>query len=122
MCYGSELVSRDMNLWAYQRGVMLDFSRPGKPTENAFIEALNSMLRSECVNTYWFLLLEDPCEKLRRWRRQHSEEGPRSAIRNILPIMLANPTGTTSPPDPGQTENSNPSGPRLASSAYRLKT
>ena len=34
---GSEFVSRDMDLWAYQRGVTLDFSRRGKPTDNAFI-------------------------------------------------------------------------------------
>ena len=26
---GSEFVSRDLDLWAYQRGVTLDFSRPG---------------------------------------------------------------------------------------------
>jgi len=37
---GSEFVSRDLDLWAYQRGVTLDFSRPGKPTDNAFIESL----------------------------------------------------------------------------------
>jgi hypothetical protein len=41
---GSEFISRDMDLWAYQRGVTLDFSRPGKPTDNAFIEAFNSKL------------------------------------------------------------------------------
>jgi hypothetical protein len=29
---GSELISRDLDLWAYTRGVTLDFSRPGKPT------------------------------------------------------------------------------------------
>ena len=46
---GSEFISRDMDLWAYQRGVILDFSRPGKPTDNAFIEAFNSKLRSECL-------------------------------------------------------------------------
>ena len=39
---GPEFVSRDLDLWAYQRGVTLDFSRPGKPTDNAFIEAFNS--------------------------------------------------------------------------------
>ena len=32
--------------WYYQRGVTLDFSRPGKPTDNAFIEAFNSKLVS----------------------------------------------------------------------------
>ena len=105
---GSEFVSRDMDLWAYQRGVTLDFSRPGKPTDNAFIEAFNSKLRSECVNTHWFLSLEDACEKLDRWRRHYNEERPHSAIGNIPPIMLANPAGATSPPDPGQAKNSRP--------------
>ncbi len=38
----TEFVSRDFDLWAYQHGVTLDFSRPGKPTDNAFIEAFNS--------------------------------------------------------------------------------
>ncbi len=45
---GSEFISRDMDLWAYQRGVTLDFSRPGKPTGNSFIEAFNGRFRAEC--------------------------------------------------------------------------
>jgi putative transposase len=47
---GSEFISRDMDLWAYQRGVVLDFSRPGKPTDNAFIEAFNGRFQAECLN------------------------------------------------------------------------
>src|SRR6202044_2713592 len=31
---GTEFVSRDLDLWAYAKGVTLDFSRPGKPTKN----------------------------------------------------------------------------------------
>ena len=46
-CYGSEFVSRDLNLWAYANVVTLDFSRPGKPMDNGFIEAFNSKLRAE---------------------------------------------------------------------------
>jgi putative transposase len=38
---GSEFVSRNLDLWAYQRGVTLDVSRPGKTTDNAFIEPFN---------------------------------------------------------------------------------
>lgn len=49
---GSEFVSRDMDLWAYQRGVTLDFSRPGKPTDNAYIEAFNGRFRTECLNQH----------------------------------------------------------------------
>jgi putative transposase len=43
---GTEFVSRDLDLWAYHRGVVLDFSRPGKPTDNAFIESLNACTAS----------------------------------------------------------------------------
>ena len=60
---GSEFISRDLDLWAYQRGVTLDFSRPGKPTDNAFIEAFNARLRAECLNAHWFLSLADAAEK-----------------------------------------------------------
>ena len=38
---GSEFISRDLDLLAYQHDVTLDFSRPGKPMENAFIENFN---------------------------------------------------------------------------------
>ena len=44
---------------AYQRGVTLDFSRPGKLTDNAFIESLNGKFRAECLNAYWFMSLDD---------------------------------------------------------------
>src|SRR5438045_9463274 len=49
---GTEFVSRDLDLWAYQRGVTLDFSRPGKPTDNAFIESFNGKFRAECLNAH----------------------------------------------------------------------
>jgi putative transposase len=82
---GSEFISRDTDLWSYQRGVILDFSRPGQPTDNAFIEAFNSKLRSECLNAHWFMSLEDACEKLEAWRRHYNEERPHSAIGNTPP-------------------------------------
>ena len=44
---GTEFVSRNLDLWAYQRGVTLDFSRPDKPTDNALIKSLNGKLRAE---------------------------------------------------------------------------
>jgi putative transposase len=66
---GSEFVSRDLDLWAYTRGVTLDFSRPGKPTDNAFIEAFNGRLRAECLNADWFLTLADARKKLEDWRK-----------------------------------------------------
>ena len=66
---GSEFVSQDLDLWAYAKGVTLDFSRPGKPTDNAFIEAFNGRLRTECLNAHWFLTLADAGEKLEDWSK-----------------------------------------------------
>jgi putative transposase len=77
---GTEFVSRDLDLWAYQRGVTLDFSRPGKPTDNAFIESFNGKFRAECLNAHWFMSLDDARRKCEAWRRDYSEERPHSAI------------------------------------------
>lgn len=60
---GSEFISRDLDLWAYTRGVTLDFSRPGKPTDNAFIESFNGKSRAECLNQHWFMSLDDTVRK-----------------------------------------------------------
>jgi putative transposase len=66
---GSEFVSRDLDLWAYAHDVILDFSRPGKPTDNAYIEAFNGRFRAECLNAHWFLTLDDARAKMEEWRR-----------------------------------------------------
>ena len=77
---GSEFISRDLDLWVCANAVTLDFSRPGKPTDNGFIEAFNSKLRSECLNAHWFMILADAREKLETWRRHYNEDRPHSAI------------------------------------------
>ena len=83
---GSEFVSRDLELWAYQRSITLDFSRPGKPTDNAFIKSFNGKFRAECLNAHWFMSLDDARRKCEAWRRDYNEERPHSAIGNKAPI------------------------------------
>ncbi len=95
---GSEFISRDLDLWAYTNGVTLDFSRPGKPTDNAFIEAFNSRFRSECLNAHWFMTLADAQQKMEDWRRYYNEERPHGAIGHKVPISLLNYDGAASPP------------------------
>lgn len=94
---GSEFISRDLDLWAYASNVTLDFSRPGKPTDNAFIEAFNGRLRAECMNAHWFLTLADAREKLEAWRRDYNEVRPHGAIGNRTPISLHIPGDVSSP-------------------------
>ena len=94
--HGSEFVSRDIDLWAYQRGVTLDFSRPGKPTDNAYVEVFNGRFRTECLNQNWFPTLADAAEKLETWRRHYNEDRPHSAIGYNVPIALHYPGGAAS--------------------------
>ena len=82
---GPEFISRSLDLWAYWNGVKLDFSRPGKPTDNALIESFNGKLRQECLNQHWFLSLEDAAEKVERWRRDYNHFRPHSALGNMPP-------------------------------------
>jgi putative transposase len=71
---------------------------PGKPTDNAFIEAFNGRFRAECLNQHWFLTLADAREKMEDWRRDYNEVWPHGAIGNKVPIALMNLGSVTSPP------------------------
>ena len=86
---GSEFISKVMDRWAYERGVELDFSRPGKPTDNAKIESFNGRLRQECLNLHWFLSLDDAKEKIEAWRQYYNETRPHSALQWESPAHFA---------------------------------
>ena len=47
---GSEFSGRVFALWAYHHKAAIDFNRPGKPTDNCFVESFNGSLRDECLN------------------------------------------------------------------------
>ena len=82
---GPEFVSKELDKWAYDNKVTLDFSRPGRPIDNACIESFNGSFRDECLNTNWFLSLEDAREKIEEWRREYNEWRPHSSLDNLTP-------------------------------------
>jgi len=86
---GPEFISKSLDWWAYWNGVKLDFSRPGKPTDNALIESFNGTLRQECLNEHWFLSLEDAQEKIDRWREEYNERRPHSSLGQKPPAAFA---------------------------------
>ena len=86
---GPEFASRLLDQWAYLNKVELDFSRPGKPTDNALIEAFNSRLRQECLNASWFLSMADARQRIEAWRSEYNEDRPHSALGNVTPSAFA---------------------------------
>jgi putative transposase len=85
---GPEFISKELDLWAFMHDVTLDFSRPGKPTDNAFVESLNGKFRVECLNTHWFMSLDEARRTCEAWRRDYNEVRPHSAIGNEVPASL----------------------------------
>ena len=83
---GSEFVSKALDKWAYQNGVSLDFSRPGKPTDNAMIESFQARFREECLNANWFLSLADARVKIEDWRRDYNKSRPHSSLEDKTPL------------------------------------
>ena len=86
---GSEFWSQIVDLWAYQHHVRIDFSRPGKPTDNAHVESFNATLRRECLNVHWFESLHEAKERIEAWRREYNESRPHRALQDRTPEEFA---------------------------------
>ena len=84
-----EFISRSLDLWAYFNGVKLDFSRPGKPTDNAVIESFNGRLRDERLNQHWFLSLDEAKRLTAAWREDYNRVRPHASLRHRTPFEFA---------------------------------
>lgn len=86
---GSEFISKAMDAWAYRNGVQLQFIRPGKPIENAFIESFNGRLRDEFLNVDVFGTLEEVRHKLEAWKYDYNTARPHGSIDGKTPLEYA---------------------------------
>ena len=86
---GAEFTSQAMDLWAYQNGVRMAFSRPGKPTDNAFVESFNGTFRAECLDAHWFPTLTAAREIVETWRREYNASRPHRALGERTPNEFA---------------------------------
>lgn len=99
---GSEFISKALDLWAYENKVILEFSRPGKPTDNPYIESFNGSFRDECLNIHWFLSLDDARNKIEEWRVDYNHYRPHSSIGDRTPneVFEAHNLISQSSPEP----------------------
>lgn len=82
---GSEFTSRAVDHWAYWNDVRLDFSRPGKPTDNAHIESFHNSIRRECLTQCYFIDLADAAHALDAYRDDYNNVRPHSSLANHSP-------------------------------------
>ncbi len=86
---GPEFQSRILLEYCLEKGMQLHFTRPGKPTDNAFIESFNGRFRDECLNEHCFMSLDDAKEKVERWRTFYNYERPHSSLNGLSPKIFA---------------------------------
>lgn len=99
---GPEFVSKTLDRWAYEQGVTLDFSRPGKPPHNAYVESFNGRRREEGLNANGFLSREDARVKIEAWRRDYNESRPHTPLGHVPPAEFA--AGDGASPVPGRSK------------------
>jgi putative transposase len=87
--HGTEFTSKALEEWAYRQGVKLNFTHPGKPTENGHIESFNGRLRDECLNVNQFRSLEDARQQIDHWRADYNGHRPHSSLGNLTPSEFA---------------------------------
>jgi putative transposase len=96
--HGPEFMSQALDLWAYRHGVALEFIRPGKPVENAYIESFHSRFRDECLAAHWFLTLADARFQIEQFRRDYNDARPHSSLGNRSPREFTKTYMTNSQP------------------------
>jgi putative transposase len=77
---GPELTSRWFDQWADHNGIVLDYIEPGKPVQNAVMESFNGRFRDECLNSHWFMSLEDARQTIEAWRLDYNRVRPHSSL------------------------------------------
>ena len=86
---GPEFVSLHLDQWAHWNGVQLDFSRPGKPSDNGFCESFNNRVRQELLNPTWFRSLDDARQHAAAWRHDYNTNHPHSSLDDLSPEEFA---------------------------------
>ena len=85
---GPEFISKALDAWAYRHQVQLEFSRPGTPTDNAYVESFNGHFRAECLDQHWFTSLEEARAVIEAWRVEYNQERPHRALNQQTPAAF----------------------------------
>jgi len=97
---GSELTGHAVLRWASERRIEWHYIAPGKPTQNAYIEAFNGRLRDECLNESWFHSLSDARRVIEAWREDYNTVRPHGRLGKLPPSLFA--AAAISPPQRGE--------------------
>jgi putative transposase len=80
---GPEFTNAVFHQWAEEQHIIIEHTRPGKPSDNAFIESFNGKVRDECLDEHWVTDASGAQEKIGLWREAYNQERPHSSLNNL---------------------------------------
>jgi len=80
------LVKTGLQVWCEERKIQLQFIRPGKPEQNAFIERINGSLRRELLDAYHFFTLQTIRQMAEEWQQDYNCSRPHQALDFVSPL------------------------------------
>jgi putative transposase len=97
---GPEYISKDFRDWADRRGIVLWFTQPGNPQQNAYVERFNRTMRYELLSANLFDSIGQAQDAATQWQWTYNNERPSQALNGLTPIqrLEEHQTKTTTQP------------------------
>ena len=82
---GPEFLGEAFVQWAKAHGMAIQYTQPGKPNQNAYIERFNRTYREEVLDRYLFARLDDVREATWRFLIDYNEQRPHTSLGGMTP-------------------------------------
>lgn len=83
---GPEFRSKELDKWCFDKGIEIQFSRPGTPTDNCHIESFNGTFRNNCLGVNYFSSLKNARTLIDNWWNKYNCERPQKRLKGMTPI------------------------------------
>ena len=87
---GPEFTSKDFELWAKEKGILIQYIQPGRPMQNGYIERFNRVYREAVLDAYLFFDLNEVRTLTEEWIKEYNEQRPHEALNNLTPLEWKN--------------------------------
>ena len=82
---GPEYVSAQIQDWAKDWGIKLEYIQPGKPQQNTYVERFNRTVRYEWLSQYHWETLDEVQLYATQWMWKYNHDRPNMALGGLTP-------------------------------------
>lgn len=82
---GPEFISNHFQQWCAQKDIVIQYTQPGKPMQNGFIERFNRFFREDILDAYWFEDLQQLRILTDKWRCDYNQNHPHKSLGGLTP-------------------------------------